>query len=75
MMSAKMSESSLTETINPALQDHGSDNLKCDCKKHKFDGRRRRLVVAFDGTENEFGPEVCTNIFPKNVIHSTMRSE
>jgi len=46
-----------TDKFNPALQDHDSDNLKCDCKEPKSDCLRRRLVVAFDGTQNQFGPE------------------
>ncbi|KAN0128870.1 Uncharacterized alpha/beta hydrolase domain (DUF2235) domain containing protein [Lactarius tabidus] len=43
--------------VTPAFQNHESDNLKCYCKDYKSNGRRRRLVVAFDGTQNQFGPE------------------
>lgn len=46
--------------MNPNLKHHSSDI--CLCKTDKVDtaGRRlgRRLVVAFDGTQNKFGPEV-----------------
>lgn len=46
--------------MNPNLRHHSSDI--CLCKTDKVDtaGRRlgRRLVVAFDGTQNKFGPEV-----------------
>jgi uncharacterized protein (DUF2235 family) len=45
---------------DPELQNHHSE--KCDCKRHISDNRRRRLVVAFDGTENEFGPQVRENL-------------
>jgi uncharacterized protein (DUF2235 family) len=38
------------------LQNHHSE--KCLCKNDISDNRRRRLVVAFDGTENKFGPQV-----------------
>ena len=51
------------EKINPLSQDQDSDNSisKCLCDKFNSDShsRRRRLVVAFDGTQNQFGPEVC----------------
>jgi uncharacterized protein (DUF2235 family) len=55
--------SSYTEKVDPAFQDHDSDKLKCTCEEYKpDDGRRRRLVVAFDGTQNQFGPQVRTNL-------------
>lgn len=51
------------EKMNPNLKHHPSD--VCLCKTDKVDagGRRpgRRLVVAFDGTQNQFGPEVREN--------------
>jgi uncharacterized protein (DUF2235 family) len=55
--------SSHTEKVDPAFQDHDSDKLKCACEEYKTDDgrRRRRLVVAFDGTQNQFGPQVRTN--------------
>ncbi|KAN0129054.1 Uncharacterized alpha/beta hydrolase domain (DUF2235) domain containing protein [Lactarius tabidus] len=40
--------------MNSELQDHHSDPCLCT---NVSNNRRRRLVVAFDGTENEFGPE------------------
>ncbi|KAF8259566.1 hypothetical protein EI94DRAFT_1010573 [Lactarius quietus] len=48
------------EKLNPELQDHQSDRCLCSTNnKSDLDGRRsgRRLVVAFDGTQNQFGPE------------------
>jgi uncharacterized protein (DUF2235 family) len=42
--------------MDPELQDHHSDS--CLCMNNVPNDRRRRLVVAFDGTENQFGPEV-----------------
>ena len=50
-----------TERLNPDFQGHEFDSLKCDCKRYNSDSRSRRLVVAFDGTQNQFGPQVCTN--------------
>ena len=45
----------------PVSQDHDSDNSECLCDNYNSEshGRRRRLVVAFDGTQNQFGREVC----------------
>ncbi|KAN0129047.1 Uncharacterized alpha/beta hydrolase domain (DUF2235) domain containing protein [Lactarius tabidus] len=45
------------EKMDPASQHPNSHNLKCFCNKYSSEGRRRRLVVAFDGTTNQFGPE------------------
>ena len=46
--------------MNPELQHLHSDKCLCTNNKPDLGGRRlgRRLVVAFDATTNQFGPEV-----------------
>ena len=58
--------------MDPELQIHHSE--KCYCENDISDNRRRRLVVAFDGTENQFGPEVREEIISKDVAHNTASS-
>jgi hypothetical protein len=62
--------------MDPELQDHHAD--PCLCMKNVSNNRPRRLVVAFDGTQNEFGPEVRENLTmspAEDVVHSTTRLE
>ena len=51
--------------MNLEMQDHHSDTCLCT---NVSNNRRRRLGVAFDGTENQFGPEVR-----ENLMMSTLR--